>query len=155
MFVYVYLRINLRIKNEKNPFTERKNCIPMDPSCCELACDLQTSENPGLKLGEAKKMEPQNAGLFEKESSKTFHFQGRFFVAREVKRCCLPPPKQPRMTCVQLATRICVAFKLWKFSIKTEGSHVHFFVSGGDVEPSKIRISRFQEVVDSHGIFGG
>ena len=65
----------------------------MDPSCCELACDLQTSENPGLKLGEAKKMEPQNAGLFEKESSKTFHFQGRFFVAREVKRCCLPPPE--------------------------------------------------------------
>ena len=81
MFVYVYLRINLRIKNEKNPFTESKNCIPMDPSCCELACDFQTSENPGLKLGEAKKMEPQNAGLFGKKNlPKPSIFRGDFLL---------------------------------------------------------------------------
>ena len=54
------------------------------------------------------------------------------------------PPETARMTCLQLATRICVTFNFGNFH-KTEGSHVHFFVSGGDVEPSKIRTPRFQK----------
>lgn len=78
----------------------------MDPSCCELACDLQTSENPCLQLGEANKMEPQ-MDFLEKNLPKASIFRGDFLLQGRLRGAVCPPPNSQDDLCATCNSDLC------------------------------------------------